>query len=60
MIKTIWWIDGYYQALDDAAKYIEENIQSMAEPRTMQPRTSGNRHGLEYAEAIRSMKDNVL
>jgi hypothetical protein len=54
------WLNGYHQALEDAARLIEENVQTMSDQRMMQPRTGGNRYGLEYAEAIRAMKDTGL
>lgn len=58
--KSEEWLDGYNAALEDAARFIEENVQTMTDPRTMLPRGGGNRHGLEYANAIRAMKGTDL
>lgn len=54
------WLDGYHQALEDAAKFIEANVQTISDPRTMMPRRGGNKYGMEYAEAIRKMASEGL
>lgn len=50
------WLDGYHAALEDAAAFIEQNVQTMTDPRTFMRRRNGNQYGLEYAKEIRSMR----
>ena len=58
--NSIDWLNGYHQALEDAADFVEQNVQTMTDPRVFMPRRDGNQYGLEYAKAILAMKDTGL
>lgn len=48
-------VEARNAALEEAAKVVEANVQTMSDPRIMMPRRGGNQYGLEYAVAIRAL-----
>lgn len=47
------------QVLEEAAKIVDDNVQTISDPREMRPRRHGNQYGMEYAAAIRALKSKV-
>lgn len=56
------WLDGYHQALEDAATLVEKNQEQVNgdNSRVMRPRTKGNLMSIAYADAIRKLASEGL
>lgn len=56
------WLNGYHQALLDAAQLVEEGQEEVNgdNSRRVRKRMKGNLMGLAYSDAIRAMKDTGL